>query len=72
MRLTRHNVIFDLFDRDIDDDESNRDMLPPDPPVASTTMEFKRGYLMRKCTIEAGGKKSKLLHTFKEIVAGYL
>lgn len=27
--------------------------------MATPTIEFKRGYLMRKCTIEAGGKKSK-------------
>lgn len=52
-------TIKEFNSRDGDDEESNREVLPPDPPVATSTIEFKRGYLIRKCTIEAGGKKSK-------------
>jgi len=43
-----------------EDAESNRDVLPMDPPVSTPSMEFKRGYLMRKSTFEMGGKKTPL------------
>jgi hypothetical protein len=44
---------------DADDEDSTKDILPMDPPVAASSVEFKRGYLVRKCTFEFGGKKSK-------------
>jgi hypothetical protein len=43
-----------------DDEDSNKEVLPIDtPPGNQDAIEYKRGYLVRKCTHEFGGKKSK-------------
>jgi PH/SEC7 domain-containing protein len=65
-----------------DDGDSNKDMLvlPVDPPssiagggtsglCSNSSTEFKRGYLVRKCTNEFAGKKSKF---FDKIVIIFL
>jgi PH/SEC7 domain-containing protein len=41
-----------------EEEDSNREVLPVEPPVSVSSTEYKRGYLMRKSTFESGGKKT--------------